>query len=88
MRPPSSEVLQKTGDILLFETPRPWGKLPFLLHLSVALTLHNIYSEEIMREAFLDYEGGVKVVGCPITNLRFADDTTLICSSKQELLEL
>ena len=51
-------------------------------------TLYNIYSEEIMREIFLDYEGGVKVGGRQITNLRFADDTTLICSSKQELLDL
>ena len=41
-----------------------------------------------MREIFIDYEGGVKVGGRQITNLRFADDTTLICSSKQELLDL
>ena len=51
-------------------------------------TLYDLHSEEIMREIFLDYEAGVKVDGRQMTHLLFADDTTLICSSKQELLDL
>jgi hypothetical protein len=48
----------------------------------------NVYSEDIMREALEDFEGGVKFGGVKITNLRYADDTTLICSSRQELMDL
>ena len=41
-----------------------------------------------MREVLQNCEGGVKVIGVRYSNLRFADDTTLMCSSKSELLEL
>ena len=50
--------------------------------------LYNIYAEDIMREVLQNYEGGVKIGGVRYSNLRFADDTTLMCSSKSELLEL
>ena len=50
--------------------------------------LFNIYSEDIMREALDGFTGGVKFGGSSITNLRYADDTTLICSSREELLAL
>jgi len=48
----------------------------------------NVYSEEIMREALEGFEGGVKFGGRKISNLRYADDTTLICSSRKELMDL
>ena len=48
----------------------------------------NIYSEEIMREALEGFEGGVKFGGTRISNLRYADDTTLICSSRKDLMDL
>ena len=50
--------------------------------------LFNIYAEDIMREALEHYKGGVNIGGHHITNLRYADDTTLVCNSKDELLEL
>ena len=50
--------------------------------------LYNIYAEDIMREVLQNYEGGVKIGGVRYSNLRFADDKTLMCSSKSELLEL
>ena len=50
--------------------------------------LFNIYSEDIMREALEGFNGGVKFRGTKITNLRYADDTTLICNSRHELLDL
>jgi len=48
----------------------------------------NVYSEEIMREALEGFEGGVKFGGSKINNLRYADDTTLICSSRKELMDI
>jgi hypothetical protein len=50
--------------------------------------LFNIYSEDIMRTALEGFEGGVKFGGTKISNLRYADDTTLICSSRAELIDL
>ena len=35
-----------------------------------------------------NYEGRVKIGGVRCSNLRFADDTTLVCSSKLDLQEL
>ena len=51
-------------------------------------SLFNIYSEDIMRDALDGFIGGIKFGGKCITNLRYADDTTLICGSREELLEL
>ena len=50
--------------------------------------LFNIYSEDNMREALEGFNGGVKFGGTKITNLRCADDTTLICNSRHELFDL
>ena len=41
-----------------------------------------------MREALEGFNGGVKFGGTKITNLRYADDTMLICNSRHELLDL
>ena len=49
--------------------------------------LFNIYSEDIMRNALEGFNGGVKFGGKKITN-RYADDTTLVCSSRKELMDL
>ena len=53
-----------------------------------SLPSFNIYSEDIMREALEGFNGGVKFGGTKITNLRYADDTTLVCSSREELIDL
>ena len=50
--------------------------------------LYNIYAESIMRESVEEAEGGVDIGGERTNNLRFADDTTLICTSKQDLMEM
>ena len=48
--------------------------------------LFNSYAEYIMRNAGLDEaQAGIKIVGGNINNLRYADDTTLMAESKQEL---
>ena len=41
-----------------------------------------------MRNALEGFNGGVKFGGKKITNLRYADDTTLVCSSREELIDL
>ncbi|XP_072050236.1 uncharacterized protein [Amphiura filiformis] len=41
-----------------------------------------------MRDVLEDFGGGVTIGGQRITNLRYADDTTLVCSSKEELMDL
>ena len=42
--------------------------------------LFNLYAEYIMRNAGLDEaQAGIKIAGRNISNLRYADDTTLMC---------
>ena len=46
--------------------------------------LFNLYAEYIMRNARLDEaQAGIKIAGRNISNLRYADDTTLMAESKQ-----
>ena len=51
--------------------------------------LFNLYAEYIMRNAGLDeVKAGIKIPRININNLRYADDTTIIAESKQELKSL
>ena len=50
--------------------------------------LNNLYAEDIMRPALEEKVCGVKVGGVRRSNLRYADDTTLLSSSKEELLQM
>ena len=51
--------------------------------------LFNLYAEYIMRNASLDEEqAGIKIAGRNINNLRYADDTTLMAESEEELKSL
>ena len=51
--------------------------------------LFNLYAEYIMRNAGLDEaQAGIKTVRRNINNLRYADDTTLMAESKEELKSL
>ena len=51
--------------------------------------LFNFYSEYIMQNAGLDEaQTGIKIAGTNINNLRYADDTTLMAESKEELKSL
>ena len=48
--------------------------------------LFNIYAEYIMRNARLDEsQARIKIAGRNINNLRYADDTTLMAESEEEL---
>ena len=51
--------------------------------------LFNLYAEYIMRNAGLDEaQSGIKISRRNINNLRYADDTTLMAESKEELKSL
>ena len=51
--------------------------------------LFNLYPEHIMRNAGLDeLQAGIKIGGRNINNLRYADDTTLMAESEEELKSL
>ena len=48
--------------------------------------LFNLYAEYIMRNAGLEEaQAGIKIAGKNINNLRYADDTTLMAESEDEL---
>ena len=50
--------------------------------------LFNLHAEYIMRNAGLDEaQSGIKIARRNINNLRYADDTTLMAESEEELLD-
>ena len=68
-----------------------WFKIGKGVHQGYILSpcLFNLYAEYIMQNARLDEaEAGVKVAGRNISNLRYADDTTLMAESEEELNSL
>ena len=51
--------------------------------------LFNLYAEYIMRHSGLDEaQAGLKIGGRNINNLRYADDSTLMAESEEELKSL
>ena len=51
--------------------------------------LFNFYAEYIMRNAGLEEaQAGIKIGGRNLNNLRYADDTTLMAESEEELKSL
>ena len=51
--------------------------------------LFNLYAEYIVRNAGLDEaQAGIKIARRNINNLRYADDTTLMAESEEELKSL
>ena len=51
--------------------------------------LFNLYAEYIIRNTGLEEaQAGIKIAGRNISNLRYADDTTLMVESEEELKSL
>ena len=58
-------------------------------NLYIVTLLFNLYAEYIMRNAGLEEaQAGIKIARRNINNLRYADDTTLMAESKEELKSL
>ena len=49
------------------------------------LGLINLYEEYIMRNRLDEAKAVIKIAGTNISNLRYADDTTLMAESEEEL---
>ena len=55
----------------------------------LSLCLFNLYAQYTMRNAGLDEaQAGIKIARRNINNLRYADDTTLMAESEEELKSL
>ena len=68
-----------------------WFKIEKGVHQGCILSpcLFNLYAEYIMRNAELDEaQAGIKIARRLINNLRYADDTTLMAESEEELKSL
>ena len=68
-----------------------WFKTGKGVHQSCILSpcLFNLHAEYIMRNAGLDEaQAGIKIAGRSINKLRYADDTTLMAESEEELKSL
>ena len=68
-----------------------WFKIGKGVHQGCILSpcLFNLYAEHIMRNAGLEeIQAGIKIAGIKINNLRYANDTTLMAESQEELKSL
>ena len=55
----------------------------------MSLCFFNVHAEYVMRNAGVDEaHAGIKIAGRNINNLRYADDTTLMAESEEELKSL
>ena len=55
----------------------------------VLYSLSNLYAEYIMRNTGLEEaQAGIRIAGRNINKLRYADDTTLMAGSEEELKSL
>ena len=73
------------------ELDMDWFQIGKGIHQGCILSpcLFNIYAEYIMRNAGLDEaQAGIKIVRRNINNLRYADDTTLMTESEEDLKSL
>ena len=78
------------GHRIEYETT-DWLKIGEGVHQGCILSpcLFNLHAEYIMWTARLDEaQAGIKIVGRNINNFRYADDTTLMAESKEELESL
>ena len=77
------EATVKTGH-----GTRDWLQIGKGVHQGCILSpcIFNLYAEYIMRYAGLDEaQAGIKIDRRNINNLRYADDTTLMAESEEEL---
>ena len=68
-----------------------WFQIEKVVHHGCILSpcLFNLYAEYIMRNAGLyETQAGIKIARRNINNLRYADDTTLMAESEEELKSL
>ena len=52
------------------------------------LILHNLFFQVYFNAGLEEAQAGIKIAGRNISNLRYADDTTLMAESEEELKSL
>ena len=80
------ETTVRTGHVIM-----DWFQIGKGVHQGCILSpcLFNLYGEFIRQNAGLDEaQAGIKIAGRDINNLRYADDTTLMAESEEELKSL
>ena len=80
--------MQVKKQQLEWDMEQDWFQIGKAVHLVCILSpcLFNLNAEYIMRNAGLDEaQAGIKIARRNINNLRYADDTTLITESEEEL---
>ena len=94
-RPPDlpleKSVCRSGSNIRTGHGTTDWFQIGKGVHLGCILSpcLFNLYAEYIMRNAELEEaHAGIKIAGRNINNLRYADDTTLMVESEEELKSL
>ena len=68
-----------------------WFQIGKGVHLACILSpcLFNLHAEYIMRNAGLEEtQAGIKIAGRNVNNLTYADETTLMAESEEELKSL
>ena len=88
--PPDLESgIAPLGPLMPVQPPLIGGGVAPPGHRILSPCLFNLYAEYIMRNAGLEEtQAGVKIAGRNINNLRYADDTTLMAESEEELKSL
>ena len=85
--PPEKSAYQE-GTVRTGHETRDWFQTEKGVRQGCILSpcLFNFYAEYIMRNTGLgEAQSGIKIAGRNVNNLRYADDTTLMAESKEEL---
>ena len=89
--PPEKSVCRFKATVRTEHGTTDWFQMGKGVHQGSILPscLFNLYAEYIMGNARLDEaQAGIKITGRNINNLRYADDTTLMAESEEELKSL
>ena len=89
--PPEQSVCRSRATVRTGHGTADWYQIGKGVHPGCILSacLFHFYVEYIMRNASLDEaQAGIKISRRNINNLRYADDTTLMAESEEELKSL
>ena len=90
-RPPDLPLAGQEATVRTGHGTTDWFQIGKAVHQVCILSpcLFYLYAEYIMRNAGLEEaQAGIKIPGRNINNLRYADDTTLVAESEEELKSL
>ena len=86
--PPEKSLSGQEARVRIGHGTTDWFQIGKGVHQGCILSpcLFNFYAEYIMRNAGLEEaQAGLKIPGRNINNLRYADDTTLLTESEEQL---